>query len=76
MGRSLSQNLIFILVTFSLFLIAYSIHFANISLAQEKVLENGWTGNTPMPTPRTEITSANLDDDVYVIGGFTSYGYY
>jgi len=25
-----------------------------------------------MPTPRTEVTSANLDDDVYVIGGFTS----
>jgi hypothetical protein len=74
MGRSLSQRIIFTLVTFSLFLITYSIHFANISLAQEKVLENGWTGGTPMPTPRTEVTSANLDDDVYVIGGFTSDG--
>jgi Galactose oxidase, central domain len=75
MGRSLTQRIIFTLVTFSLFLITYSIHFANISLAQEKVLENGWTGGTPMPTPRTEVTSANLDDDdVYVIGGFTSDG--
>jgi N-acetylneuraminic acid mutarotase len=27
-----------------------------------------------LPTPRTEVTSANLDDDVYVIGGFTSDG--
>jgi hypothetical protein len=74
MDKSLSQKLIFILVTISLFLIAYSIHFANISLAQEKVLENGWTRNTPMPTPRTEVTSANLEDGVYVIGGFTSDG--
>ena len=27
-----------------------------------------------MPTPRTEVTSANLDDGIYVIGGFTSDG--
>lgn len=50
MGRSLTQRIIFTLVTFSLFLITYSIHFANISLAQEKVLENGWTGGTPEPS--------------------------
>jgi N-acetylneuraminic acid mutarotase len=71
---SARRNLILILVSFSLFFLVYSIHFVNVSIAQEKILENDWTRGTPMPTPRTEVTSANLDNDVYVIGGFTSDG--
>jgi hypothetical protein len=62
------------LISFSLFLLVYPIHFVIIAFAQEKMLGNGWTSGTPLPTPRTEVTSANLDDDVYVIGGFTSDG--
>jgi hypothetical protein len=46
-----SRNLILVLVSFSLLLLLYSIHFFNISLAQENVLENSWTSGTSMPTP-------------------------
>src|ERR687891_645886 len=74
MEGSLSRNLILTLVPFSLLLLLYSMHLVNLSLAQENVLENSWTRGTPMPTPRTEVTSANLDDGIYVIGGFTSDG--
>jgi N-acetylneuraminic acid mutarotase len=74
MEGSLSRNLILILVSFSLSLLIYSIHFVNISLAQREVLQNSWVSGAPMPTPRTEVTSANLGEDIYVIGGFTSDG--
>jgi N-acetylneuraminic acid mutarotase len=74
MEGSLSRNLILILVPFSLLLLLSSMHFVNLSLAQEEIVENGWTRGTPMPTPRTEVTSANLDYGIYVIGGFTSDG--
>jgi N-acetylneuraminic acid mutarotase len=71
---SINRNLVWTLVSSFLLLLLYSIHFVNLSIAQENVLENSWTRGTPMPTPRTEVTSANLDDDIYVIGGFTSDG--
>jgi N-acetylneuraminic acid mutarotase len=74
MEGSLSRNLVLTLVSSLLLLLIYSIHSVNISIAQENVVENSWTRGTPMPTPRTEVTSANLDDDIYVIGGFTSDG--
>ena len=32
--------------------------------------ESFWTSGAPMPTPRTEVTAAVLEDDIYVIGGF------
>ncbi len=32
--------------------------------------ESYWTNGSPMPTARSEITSAVLDDKIYVIGGF------
>jgi hypothetical protein len=31
--------------------------------------EKDWMVGTPMPTPRTEVTSINLDDGIHVIGG-------
>lgn len=74
MKGSLSRNSIIRLVSFSLFLLVTSLYFDSTSFAQEKILENSWIIGAPLPTPRTEVTSANLDDEVYVIGGFTSDG--
>ena len=36
--------------------------------------ESFWTAGAPMPTPRTEVTAAVLEDDIYVIGGFDESG--
>ena len=36
--------------------------------------ESFWTAGAPMPTPRTEVTAALLDDDIYVLGGFDESG--
>ncbi len=33
-----------------------------------------WTEGSPLPTPRTEIVGAALEDKVYVIGGFDELG--
>ena len=52
----------------------YPINFISITIAQETIINKDWASGTPLPTSRTEVTSANLDDDVYVIGGFTSDG--
>ena len=73
MKGSLSRNLIITLVSFSIYLLVSSLYFVSVSHAQE-MLESSWTKGTPIPTPRTEVTSANLEDAVYVIGGFTSDG--
>jgi hypothetical protein len=32
-----------------------------------------WTEGAPMPTPRTEVTAALLDDRIFVIGGFDEF---
>lgn len=42
------------------------------SLAQTVTVttESFWTAAASMPTPRTEITAAVLENDIYVIGGF------
>ncbi len=49
-----------------------------ISMAQTTATttatESFWTAGAPMPTPRTEVTAAVLDDDIYVIGGFDEFG--
>jgi N-acetylneuraminic acid mutarotase len=48
-----------------------------ISMAQRTTTattESFWTAGAPMPTPRTEVTAAVLDDDIYVIGGFDELG--
>jgi N-acetylneuraminic acid mutarotase len=36
--------------------------------------ESFWTTGAPMPTPRTEVTAAVLDGNIYVIGGFDEFG--
>ena len=33
--------------------------------------ESIWKGGTDLPNPKTEVMAANLDEAVYVIGGFT-----
>jgi N-acetylneuraminic acid mutarotase len=49
-----------------------------ISMAQTATTtttaESFWTDGAPMPTPRTEVTAAVLDDEIYVIGGFYEFG--
>ncbi|HYZ58288.1 MAG TPA: kelch repeat-containing protein, partial [Nitrososphaeraceae archaeon] len=47
-----------------------------ISMAQTTTTttESFWTDGAPMPTPRTEVTAAVLEDDIYVIGGFDEFG--
>ena len=41
-------------------------------LAQIQNAGSGWRIRRPMPSPRTEVTSVNLNDGIYVINGFTS----
>jgi N-acetylneuraminic acid mutarotase len=47
-----------------------------IFMAQTTSLTTGsfWTSGASMPTPRTEVTGAVLNDDIYVIGGFDESG--
>jgi len=56
------------LAIFGGFLAAF-IGFSNIASAQGK-----WAQATPMPTARSEIVAAALDDIIYVVGGLTHQG--
>ncbi len=49
-----------------LFLLIPSLIF-NVTYA---TTESYWSNGAPMPTARSEITSAVLDNKIYVIGGF------
>jgi N-acetylneuraminic acid mutarotase len=40
----------------------------------ETAQSSWWSNGTPMPTPRTEITAANIENNIYVIGGFDKSG--
>jgi N-acetylneuraminic acid mutarotase len=62
-----------VLISILLFLEIYP-NLIAVSNAQGQTRENGWMKGAPMPNPRTEVIAASLDDDVYVIGGFTSDG--
>jgi N-acetylneuraminic acid mutarotase len=44
------------------------------TIATSATTESFWTAGAPMPTSRTEITAAVLEDDIYVIGGFDEFG--
>jgi N-acetylneuraminic acid mutarotase len=47
----------------------------NLSFATQNQSSTGiWMEGEAMPNARTEVTAANLDGQVYVIGGFTSDG--
>jgi N-acetylneuraminic acid mutarotase len=47
---------------------------AQITTSTNSTTESFWTAGVPMPTPRTEVTAAVLEDDIYVIGGFDEFG--
>src|ERR687896_151437 len=57
-----------------LFLLVIAFDFP-ISMAQTTTTtaESFWTDGAPMPTPRTEVTAAVLEDNTYVIGGFDEF---
>jgi N-acetylneuraminic acid mutarotase len=44
------------------------------TIATSATTESFWTAGAPMPTPRTEVTAAVLEDDIYIIGGFDESG--
>ena len=56
----------------SIFFIAvFLVHIFN-PLSQHRLSgESIWMEGAGLPNPRTEVTAANLDETVYVIGGFT-----
>ena len=45
-----------------------------ISMFTSPALAQTWSEGSPMPTARSEITAANIGDDIYVIGGFDGSG--
>ena len=56
----------------SIFFIAFFWFVYSIPLSQHRSLgESIWMEGATLPNPRTEVTAANLDEAVYVIGGFT-----
>ena len=62
-------------MTASLFLLSIVFDFPD-SLAQTVTVttESFWTTAESMPTPRTEVTAAVLENTIYVIGGFDESG--
>lgn len=45
-----------------------------ISHTQAQMTKEPWTKGAPMPTPRTEVTAVELENSIYVIGGFDADG--
>lgn len=64
---------VFILSIFSF--IVFLVYVSNPSFAAQSPFGKGiWMEGAAMPNPRTEVTAANLDEAIYVMGGFTSDG--
>jgi N-acetylneuraminic acid mutarotase len=53
---------------------AFPISMAQITTTTTPTTDSFWTSGAPMPTPRTEVTAAVLNNDIYVIGGFDESG--
>lgn len=64
----LTSSLVIIRIA-ALFLLSIVFVFPQ-SLAQTVATESFWTAAAPMPTPRTEVAAAALENEIYVIGGF------
>jgi N-acetylneuraminic acid mutarotase len=47
---------------------------AQTTTSTNSTTESFWTAGVPMPTPRTEVTAAVLEDDIYIMGGFDEFG--
>jgi N-acetylneuraminic acid mutarotase len=55
--------------------IVFLFYISHLSFATQNPSNKGiWIKGEAMPNARTEVTAANLDGEVYVIGGFTSDG--
>jgi N-acetylneuraminic acid mutarotase len=52
----------------------FPISMAQTTSVTVPTTESFWTTGAPMPTPRTEVTAAVLEDEIYVIGGFDEFG--
>ncbi len=53
---------------------AFPISLAQTTSVTVPTTESFWTAGALMPTPRTEVTAAVLNGDIYVIGGFDEFG--
>jgi N-acetylneuraminic acid mutarotase len=64
-----------VIIVAALFLLSIVFVFSE-SLAQTVTVARGsfWTAAESMPTPRTEVTAAVLENEIYVIGGFDGAG--
>ena len=55
-----------------IFITVFLVYIFNPSLAAPTLSgESIWMGRETLPNTRTEVTASNLDEAVYVIGGFT-----
>jgi hypothetical protein len=61
-------------VLFLLIIIVFVFPISMVQRTTTATTESFWTSGAPMPTPRTEVTAAVLDDDIYVIGAFNGFG--
>ncbi len=54
------------------FITVFLVYIFNPSFAAPTLSgESIWMGSETLPNARTEVTASNLDEAVYVIGGFT-----
>jgi hypothetical protein len=59
----------------SFFIPVFLVYIFNPSFAAPTLSgESIWMGSETLPNARTEVTASNLDEAVYVIGGFTFEG--
>src|ERR687891_1057581 len=74
----ISSGLTIVGIAVVLFLLVIAFEFpspmAQTTTSTNSTTESLWTAGVPMPTPRTEVTAAVLEDDIYVIGGFDEFG--
>jgi N-acetylneuraminic acid mutarotase len=66
--KHLSYPFICLLLIISLYAVSSGLQ---ISFSQNQNQESYWVRGIDMPTPRTEVTSTNIGESIYVIGGFT-----
>lgn len=76
MSRNSNQDNLMILMLITTFLVGSlcSLGMVQSSIAQEANDSSSWDRGIDMPTPRTEVTAANIDEAIYVIGGFDRNG--
>ena len=72
MKQFLTPILCFVYMLSIFFIAVFLVHIFNPSLAAATLSGKSiWMEGMDLPNPRTEVTAANLDETVYVIGGFT-----